>query len=81
MHYIVEPFKIGKKIITLEECIQKSFINTKTKNSTLSLIRKYSKYCSQKLESELNDVEASLNPDNITNIFNPQNAYDFIFNS
>lgn len=78
---IIEPFKIDKKIITLEECVEKSFLNTKTKNSTLSLIRKYSKYCSKKLESELNDPEISLNPDNITNLFNPQNAYDFIVNS
>lgn len=78
---IIEPFKIDKKILTLEECVEKSLLNTKTKNSTLSLIRQYSKYCSEKLESELNDLDTPLSSDNIVNLYNPQNAYDFIVNN
>ena len=35
---IIVPFKIDKKIITLEECVEKSFLNTKTKNQYCLLL-------------------------------------------
>ena len=47
----------------------------------MSLIRRYPKYCSKKLESELNDLDTPLSSDNMTNLYNPQNAYDFIVNN
>ena len=47
----------------------------------MSFIRRYPKYCSKKLESELNDLDTPLSSDNMTNLYNPQNAYDFIVNN
>ena len=40
---ILNPFLVKQEPLSLEECVEKSFLNKKTKRSTLSLIKKYTK--------------------------------------
>ena len=75
---IINPFISSKKNYSLQECVQNSLLNEKTKTSTLSLIRKYEEYCSKELSKNIENSKGELKPEEITSIYNPQNAYNFI---
>ena len=45
---ILYPFSIEQEPLSLEECVQKSFLNKKTKRPALSLLKKYKTYCKDK---------------------------------
>lgn len=77
---ILNPFLVKQEPLSLEECVEKSFLNKKTKRSTLSLIKKYKTYCKDKNEKEIEKSNGELNANNISTIFDPQNAFDFVVN-
>ena len=75
---ILNPFINAKKNYSLQECVQNSLLNEKTKKSTLSLIRKYENYCSKELAKKIESSKGELKPEEIPSVYNPQNAYNFI---
>jgi integrase len=77
---ILNPFINTKKNYSLQECVQNSLLNEKTKKSTLSLIRKYENYCSKELAKNIGKSKGELKPEEIQSVYNPQNAYNFICN-
>lgn len=77
---IVQPFLNDKKILTLEEVVNNSLLNEKTKKSTLSFIHKYTDYCKNKLEADIYKSNGNINLSNIPIIYDPKNAFDFVTN-
>ena len=75
---IIKPFLENKQTYTLEEVVQKSFLNNKTKSSVLSLIKKYSEYSNDNLKNSINYNNGEMEPKDIPNLFDPQNAYNFV---
>ena len=49
--------------------------------STLSLIKKYKTYCKDKNEKEIEKSSGELNENDVSTIFEPQNAFDFVVNN
>ena len=66
--------------MTLEECVNKSFPNSKTKSSTLSLIKKYINFYNQIIGNSINSSQGDLEPEEINTIYDPKNAYEFVVN-
>ncbi len=64
--------------MTLEECVNKSFLDSKKKSSTLSLIKKYINFCNQKIGKSINSFHGDLEPEEINTIYDPKNAYEFV---
>ena len=77
---ILHPYYKSEEPLSLEECVNKSFLNTKTKSSTFSLIKKHKKFCNENTQSEVINSKGVSNPEDITSIYNPINAYNFIVN-
>ena len=75
---IINPFIKYEEPLTLEECVNKSFLNSKTKSSTLSLLKKYKNFCNQKIESLIISSCGDLKPEDIKIIYDPKNAYEFV---
>ena len=75
---IINPFIKHEEPLTLEECVNKSFLNSKTKSSTLSLLKKYKNFCNQKIESSIISSCGDLKPEDIKTIYDPKNAYEFV---
>ena len=75
---IVQPFINDRKIFSLEEVVDNSLLNSRTKKSTISLINKYSNYCKNKLEQTINSNNGKSNIKDLPIIYDPQNAFDFI---
>ena len=77
---IVQPFLNNKKILTLEEVVNNSLLNEKTKKSTLSFIHKYTEFCNNKLEEDIYNSNGNINLANLPIIYDPKNAFDFVTN-
>ena len=75
---IIKPFLENKQTYTLEEVIQKSFLNNKTKSSVLSLIKKYREYSNDNLQNSIYYNNGEIEPKDIPNLFGLQNAYNFV---
>jgi integrase len=75
---IIKPFIGNKQNYSLEEVVEKSFLNIKTKNYVLSLIKKYTEYSRNKLRNGIDFTNGEMDSNNIPNIFDPQNAFDFV---
>lgn len=77
---IINPLIKHNEPLTLEECVNKSFLNFKTKSSTLSLIKRYINFCNQKIGNSIISSQGDLEPEQIKTIYDPKNAYEFIVN-
>ena len=75
---ILNPFLKNKEPLSLEECVNRSFLNKKTKKSTLSLINKYTNYCNNETKIDIINYKGQLNPSQIKTVYDPKNAYDFV---
>ena len=75
---IIHPFIENKQTYSLEEVVQNSFLNNKTKKSVLSLINKYTEYTKENFKNGINSTNGEMNPNEIPNLFDPQNAFNFV---
>ena len=78
---IMRPYIDYKTIYSLDEVIENSLLNPKTKRSTLSLIKKYQEYCKEQLEKKISNSNSDLKSNEIKTLYDPQNAYNFISNN
>ena len=77
---IVKPYLDFKHNYSLEEVVQNSLLNNKTKKSTMSLINQYKKFCKEKLENNISAKKGDIAADKLISLYDPRNAFEFISN-
>jgi len=77
---IIKPYLDYKHNYTLEEVVNNSLLDDKTKKSTLSLIKKYKTYCNKKLQSNIESKNGKIQPQEIASLYDPKNAFEFVSN-
>ena len=77
---IVKPYLDFKHNYSLDEVVENSLLNNKTKKSTMSLINQYKKYCNEKLEKNINTKKGDIAADKLISLYDPRNAFEFISN-
>lgn len=77
---IISPFLNNKTYYSLEDVVDNSLLNPSTKKATLSLIKKYTNYCREKMLNSISKENGNIAPNELPNLFNPENAFNFISN-
>ena len=77
---VIRPYLDYKQNYTLEEVVENSLLNNKTKKSTISLISQYKKYFNEKLERNIKAKKGETDGDELISLYDPKNAFEFISN-
>lgn len=77
---IVKPYLEYKHNYSLDEVVENSLLNEKTKKSTMSLINQYKKYCNDKLECNIRTKKGDIKADKLISLYDPKNAFEFVSN-
>ena len=68
----MRPYIDYKPVYTLEEVVENSLLNPKTKKSTLSLMKKYQEYCKELSERNILDSNRDLKSKEISILYDPK---------